>query len=369
MAFETRLKSDQPGQLDIEYSINGEHHQIFFKSDSIDFCWDASTQLCGTLLPSLIKTGHAHLASDIDPSLQDNVEKLCAIYGQWLDKEMTLTRAGSAESQKVEPLPAERGTGCFFTGGVDSFYTYLKNAKEITHIIYVHGFDVKLDQTEVRQQVSENLAAIANAFDVKLIEIETNFREIWDLTGPWGELTHGPALATIAHLLKRHISKVIIPASYTYNDLFMWGSHPITDPLWGDSQLSFVHDGCEARRTEKVAAIANSDIALKHLRVCYMTNTTEFNCGRCQKCQRTMINLLAAGALERCTTFPGAKLNFRKLKYITGTELNTRTFLKDNIIALSERKDPLSLKVRNALERSFNRPVLLRKAIRMVQMR
>jgi tetratricopeptide (TPR) repeat protein len=39
--------------------------------------------------------------------------------------------------------------------------------------------------------------------------------------------------------------------------------------------------------------------------VCLKYNRDRFNCGRCNKCLRTMIALRAAGALERCRTLPG----------------------------------------------------------------
>ena len=42
----------------------------------------------------------------------------------------------------------------------------------------------------------------------------------------------------------------------------------------------------------------------RHLRVCWQNVGTDLNCGRCEKCVRTMAMLAGAGVLDRCETFP-----------------------------------------------------------------
>jgi hypothetical protein len=76
------------------------------------------------------------------------------------------------------------------------------------------------------------------------------------------------------------------------------------DPLWSTDTVRFVHDGCEATRTEKVQHIAASPLVLATLRVCWPDWGEEYNCGSCEKCIRTMLGLHLAGALSRSETFP-----------------------------------------------------------------
>jgi hypothetical protein len=40
---------------------------------------------------------------------------------------------------------------------MDSFYMLLKHRAEITHIIFVHGFDIDLEDRELRAQASRML--------------------------------------------------------------------------------------------------------------------------------------------------------------------------------------------------------------------
>jgi hypothetical protein len=104
-------------------------------------------------------------------------------------------------------------------------------------------------------------------------------------------------------LLSGQLKTMYLPATHTYAELFPCGSHPLLDPLWSTETLEIVHDGCEATRVEKVARIAQSGAALRYLRVCWENRDGAYNCGRCEKCLRTMISLRVAGALDRCATF------------------------------------------------------------------
>jgi hypothetical protein len=117
-------------------------------------------------------------------------------------------------------------------------------------------------------------------------------------------------MAGVALLLQHEFRKVYFAGSTTsnYNNLRPQGTHPLLDPLWSTETTAFFHDGCEVRRVEKAAQIAESHVAMRHLQVCgkrttYGTYGTH-NCGRCEKCVRTMLNLVAADALERCEALP-----------------------------------------------------------------
>jgi hypothetical protein len=54
---------------------------------------------------------------------------------------------------------------------------------------------------------------------------------------------------------------------------------------------------------DKTQFIASSDLALQTLRPCPGYGSG-YNCGMCLKCTRVMIDLILAGALDRCQTLP-----------------------------------------------------------------
>jgi hypothetical protein len=53
----------------------------------------------------------------------------------------------------------------------------------------------------------------------------------------------------------------------------------------------------------KTKAIAEFPVVVRNLRVCFETPENGYNCGRCEKCYRTMVGLRVAGALAQCDAF------------------------------------------------------------------
>ena len=56
-------------------------------------------------------------------------------------------------------------------------------------------------------------------------------------------------------------------------------------------------------RPEKIGVLARSPVALRGLRVCWMQRNA-YNCGKCEKCVRTMLGLVVHGVLDQATGFP-----------------------------------------------------------------
>jgi hypothetical protein len=115
---------------------------------------------------------------------------------------------------------------------------------------------------------------------------------------------HGAALASVAHLLAARFCTVYVPASQTYAYLGPLGSHPLLDPRWSSESVELVHDGCEASRIEKIEHVAAEPAARHWLRVCWENRGGEYNCGRCEKCLRTMVAMDALGGLNAFDRVP-----------------------------------------------------------------
>jgi hypothetical protein len=214
--------------------------------------------------------------------------------------------AMEASARVPERLGGGRGVACFFSGGVDSTFTVRERHKDLTALVFVHGFDVALEDVHLRRAVSTSLRAAADALGLPLVEVETDLRQTVDPLLPWS-VYHGAALATVAHLLAPLADTFLVPASDTYATLSAYGSHPLLDPLWSSEAVSIVHHGCAASRSDKVRSFGEDDGGpdpLSWLRVCWRNPGGAYNCGRCHKCVNTMVALRMAGLLERAPTFP-----------------------------------------------------------------
>ena len=230
-----------------------------------------------------------------------------------------------------------RGVACFFSGGVDSFYSVLRHRHRLDALIHVHGFDVPLNHRRRRALVSKTMRRAAEDLELPLIEVETDLRAASNRYVLWGTQFNGAGLASVALLTSPRFREVLIPASHSYRDLFPWGSHPMLDHLWSTESVDVVHDA-PLPRPEKVRGIADSDVAMRHLRVCFHHDAPGLNCGQCEKCLRTMAALRAAGALERCATF-ASDLPLRRLVRTPVRDTNALVFTRENLVAAEAAGD------------------------------
>jgi hypothetical protein len=260
-----------------------------------------------TLFPAMVTGCHLKLQGNVSSRLLSAVPKIQDIFRLWGTEHWSKKYQWVSVKAKARNRNADRASGvaCFFSGGLDAFYTLLEHRDEVTHLIFVHGFDIHLTNQTLRARTSHTAREVAKELGKTLIEVETDLRMFSDQLVSWDKY-HGAALASIALLFQDRFRKVLIAATNTYAVLNPWGSHPLLDPLWSTELTEIEHDECEATRTEKAAYISQYELAIEQLRVCYdyENPSSTYNCGRCEKCLRTMIDLRIAGALERCKTLP-----------------------------------------------------------------
>ena len=324
-------------------------HDIFFRSNDITLTKNTEALLSVALLPCMI-TGRTLVA---EGTISQRLLNATDAIFDFLDVlNPSLKEVGIKNLVPgAKELPQENRVGTFFSAGVDSFYTLLKHQEEITDLIFVHGFDICLDDHALRKKTSEAIREIGLKFNKRVIEVETNLRSVLDTYLSWFH-SHGAFLASVGYLLSPFFRRLYFPATHTQADAdrLPWGSHPALDPLWSTETLEFVHDGCEASRIEKVTMIAESEVALKSLRVCGINPDSAYNCGRCEKCIRTMINLHIAGALDRCTTFDHP-LEMKYIEKMPIYDISSRILVEENLKALESR--PHDREIYNAIRKAL----------------
>ncbi len=252
-----------------------------------------------TLLSAMKLGVPLDIEAPVDARLLEVLPKIQDIYAAWgYGKRIAV----GATARPYEGGREGRGVACFFSGGVDSWYTVMKHRDEITDLVYVQGFDVALSDTWRRGKVLELVQRVARHLGKRLIEVETDLRETFRPMVKW-DYHHGGALAAVALLAGNGFRKVFIPGTFTYADQVPLGSHPLLDPLWSTGAVDIVHDGCEASRLDKLRYIGGEALVQELLRVCWRNVGQEMNCGVCEKCLRTRICL---DILDfQCATFPG----------------------------------------------------------------
>ena len=290
-------------EKDIFLSIPKEYSH--FVSDSYD------SFLASILVPCMKFKEDIVIVGEISSEFLASVRNVMLQLEKWnLGLSQVSIKANKVSKKEAKRLTKIKNSGLFFSGGVDSFYTFLKNKKEekskINHFIFVLGFDIRLEDKEMFAKVFRNIKTIAKKEGIKLIDVKTNIRDVLDKYTEW-DYSHGSAMAFISMALRNGFSKIYISGGLEaeYAPKRPYGTHPELDPLWSTNDLRFIHIGTDATRMQKIMKyVSKSKVALKYLRVCWRGRKGQFNCGICEKCMRTMLSLYSAGVLHKCETLP-----------------------------------------------------------------
>lgn len=315
--------------------------KVYFKVDKKheSFVYqDASPFAAALLIPSMKQGEDLVIGGTISKKLYKGMQSIRDVFLSWnLGLRPINIKADSLaeDNHELNKLSSQSASASFFSGGVDSFYTYLKHkkgSKKIDYFLLINGFDINLRNNKLWLATLNNVSQIASDEKIELITVESNIRPLIDPIFGWN-YTHGGCLASVGLLVRGGIKRIYIPSSLTKEQQDPWGSNLETDKFWSSEKLEFMHDGVETSRVHKTLQVAKSQTALNHLRVCYSNKNGAYNCGSCEKCMRTMVALQIADALSKAKTFPADTLNLVKLSKLKVMKDNL-FFDKENLSEL-----------------------------------
>jgi len=202
----------------------------------------------------------------------------------------------------IDKTPApENKTLLAFSGGLDSTFSAVRHGMKlagsgshnIRSVMMVQGFDIGRDNDKFFMKAVERSQKFLESLslDMRLIMTDSENPAFQD----WDD-SHGAELACCLHQFSNEFSFGMIGSTKPYNCLTLPnGSNPATDHLLSGSGFTIVHDGAGYTRTAKAEVVARHPLATAQLRVCYEGKLQYRNCGRCEKCMRTYLNLRAVG--------------------------------------------------------------------------
>jgi hypothetical protein len=295
------------GEVTAHIAVGGEVAVVRWRGERVGAppSGVGSAMVPTTLLPAMAVGTRLDPGGPVSPRQLRNVDRAQEIFLTW-DRyawQGGLQRVTVDAPGKDVDVERAEGVGCFFSGGVDSFFSALRHRDEITHLIHVRGCELVPLDSPLDRRVRASVLAAAAELGKPVLEVVTDVRRFSDRYVGWDRY-HGGALATVALLLASTVGKAYVPASDTWATLRAWGTYPALDGLWGTEQLRLVHDGNDVSRADKIASFEGEPVPLRWLQVCWQAGRGAYNCGRCDKCVRTMAFLRMAGLLDACRTFP-----------------------------------------------------------------
>jgi len=205
---------------------------------------------------------------------------------------------------------APRRAVAFLSGGVDSLHMLMRNRRlynrddpaYVHEALFIHGFDIgkrARDPENGRYRMMlRRLEPVVADLGLRLIECRTNLRHLPSKPDFWENRHNGAALAAVGHSAVFGSAFLFIGASWPTTHQVPWGSHPAIDNLFSSQRITVIHDGSRFSRLQKVRDLARWPTGLAALRVCPASAGPRANCGECEKCLRTRLELLAAGIGE-----------------------------------------------------------------------
>jgi hypothetical protein len=297
---------------------------IFFETSS-DYAADLNCNpnafLTVCAIPAM-RFGEERIAIDapICPQLKEGLEIAMHCLTTWYGGPRKVIPIEAPLQTEAPPIPKSR-SACFFSGGVDALTMVHNNRQRYSRQhpasfqdgIVVYGIlkdEIHRHEDAAYQHVINAIEFLAKDADLNLISVYTNakthLRDLDPKVKFWQLEFQGSFLAAVAHIFANRFSSVSIASSFDFANQEPYGSHPFLDTQYSSHTLQIRHEDITLSRLEKTQILGEWDAAIQHLRVCNIKNSYQqgnHNCGQCEKCIRTKMELLAAGLLDKADTF------------------------------------------------------------------
>ena len=207
--------------------------------------------------------------------------------------------------------PVQSTVAVLFSGGLDSVNTSINYVDQGQLLITAWGADVKVRANQEWRYVLEQAQQFSQKYDHKHTFVKSNFREFTE-TGYlyakfsrwWVRVSHALSLIGLVGplLVVHNIPTLLISSTYTLKHPYPYGSHPAIDNNISLAGSNIYHADADKDRIQKIINIIDvckeRNMSLPGLRVCW-SDPKGGNCLKCDKCLRTIFNIIAAGQLPK----------------------------------------------------------------------
>lgn len=315
--------------------------EYYFKTDATfynDLGNPADAFLCAALIPAQ-SNGEERIIIDqpVCPTLVDGMKEALFWIRSWYGaKYSKINEVKLDVTLENDANKSSSGSCLFMSGGLDACFSLVHNLENypeghpgrIQKALFIGGFDIGGKRSEVGDpeipakiaQALYHVSGICNKFNIPLCYVDTNIRHLDDTSGFWGEEFNGAALAACAHAISglgKHFYLSSDATNLIDNTYIQpYGNHVALTHCYSSYNIELhqylTHLTSRIKRLEKICEYPQ---LLESLRVCYVPPAKTLNCGKCEKCVRTMLALNSFGKLDSNAPF-GQKLTPELVKSI-----------------------------------------------------
>jgi hypothetical protein len=274
------------------FEIGFADGSVFFRSPEVNLedARDFNFALLALALVSM-SSGHAfHLSEPVTRSALSQVRRYARV--------LQVMKPNAFFSPVVicpnvlEDRPSAGGESIVcLSGGVDSTYAAMVRRDAFKYAMFVRGADHPLSATGILDGLAHRVTRISQELGLAPIIVDSNLK---DYLSDYG-LQHTGFLAACLYFTGSKFADASWAADDPYWGELMvypWGNNAGLSQCLSLSGLPISHIGGNVSRSEKVVEISRQRPSLfTNISVCYKFRETADNCGRCEKCMRTRLNL------------------------------------------------------------------------------
>lgn len=292
-------------RIEVEIDEGSEKKVLFFKSD-VPFWEDAP------LNDDYIAVALCHYCSNkkldlfIDGSVTEsvlrNLDEHIKIWSVWrpdLYSQVRIEARNAATDSPRRDKPAVMA----FSGGLDACFSLAAHqakwegdpGRSIMLGILIVGFDIKEKEQSTIRLAYKSAKRILGAFGAGCAMIATNWQT--DFCPDW-RMGCDVGLACVLHTLADGYSRGIISADDSFLEELRddpYSCNMTTNHLLGSYTFPVLLTGGTHTRLEKAGFACKYPVFLNNLRVCWQRLESGTNCGVCEKCVRTRLEMMVYG--------------------------------------------------------------------------
>lgn len=245
----------------------------------------------------------------VHADLLTNLDEYLRIWSVWRPDKFSYQQVTATQEVPAAPMPPPpiaqdvRGAVMGFSGGVDASFALAAHHdglmgrlnRRIDHGVLVLGWDIRHGDTVGAERAAASVRRSLGAYGARASVVSTNWQQ--DFCPAWFMMFNA-GLMSVLHTMSATHTAAVHGTERDYAQESRqgpYGSNIAINHLLGRSGFPVISTGGTHSRLDRVAYLAKHPELLRRLRVCYQAGTSGSNCGRCEKCIRTQLELRAAG--------------------------------------------------------------------------
>lgn len=281
--------------------------------------------LVAAALPAASWYGEERLVveGEVCPRLKGGLDAVIRKYCIWYDR---CHPVEIEATQGLGPPPGRdrRRTGLLLSGGIDSLALlrehrsrfpaeHPERVRDCLLVFGLNSYDLRggvpvAERVAAFEKLRDRMEGLTAPERETLIPVYTNVRNLYSDFDTWVRVGTGGGIVSNGLALGRRLTDLWVGGDgFGWDDSPPRGLHRSLTHLFSTSGVRAHYGQPGLRRLDKTRLVAAWEEGLAHLRSCYCLEVQpppDLNCGRCEKCVRTMLALVAVGALDRAVTYP-----------------------------------------------------------------